>query len=267
VSSIEFDYQTKVWGTALVSGSPFSLAGLRFYYFLRALRGVRGKLLEIGCGAGGNLQGLRRYRPYLELYGVDIGVAAIDWGKKHFPVLHLRVAPAEQLPFPDAYFSCVGFFDVLEHVVDVRVCLAEAFRVSAPGGILHAYVPVEGELLSLHGILNACGINLKEKPAGHIQKLTRKEVERLCVEVGFTVTEVTWSCHYLNQIGDLLYYAFLSLTHRSLTESLEGTITRERNVLRMFLGGVKSVVALVWYCESRLLWFFPGAGIHITCRK
>jgi SAM-dependent methyltransferase len=263
-----FDYQTKVWGTAITSASPFSLAGIRFYYFLNAIKQVRGKLLEVGCGAGGNLQGLRKYRPYLPLYGVDIGSAAITYGKEHFPFLNLSVGSAENLPFENNFFHAVCFFDVLEHVTEPFICLQESYRVLDNGGVMHAYIPVEGEIFSLHGILNALGINLKEKTAGHIQQLTRNHVEALCRDAGYTVVEVKWSCHLLNQIGDLSYYMFLTLTHRSLTHSLEGTLgTRRHSVVVRLLSLVKSVIAFTWYSESRLLWFLPGAGIHITCVK
>ncbi len=263
----EFDYQSKVWGTAVVSASPFSLAGLRFSYFLASIQGVYGKVLEVGCGAGGNLQALRKYRPYLELYGVDIGEAAIREGQRRFPRLHLSVAPAEKLPFPDNSFAIVCFFDVLEHVQDPEVCLKEAARVLQPGGVLHAYVPCEGEALTLHGFLNRQGINLKEKTAGHIQQLTRAQLIAMSTLAGLQVKEVYWSCHPINQIGDLLYYWYLTLSGKRLENSLEGSIGSKQGVLSLVLTVIKSLVSLVWYIESSLLWWFPGAGVHITCIK
>jgi SAM-dependent methyltransferase len=262
--SYTFDYEKKVWGSVIPTSSPFSLAGLRFYYFLKNITLVRGSLLEVGCGAGGNLYGLRKYRPYLHLYGVDISKAAIEYGVTKFPILNLVVSPAETLPFEKEYFDAVCFFDVLEHVEDPLLCLKEASRVLKSGGTLHAYIPVEGEIFSLHGILNRLGINLKEKTAGHIQKLTKKNVIKMCVDSGFEVTEYVWSCHLINQIGDLLYYLILTLTGKRLTHSLEAT-TSSRQLF--FLNLFKNLIAFLWYWESRLLWFLPGAGIHITCKK
>ncbi|MDQ3098604.1 MAG: class I SAM-dependent methyltransferase [bacterium] len=261
-----FDYQKKVWGTSVPTISPFSLAGLRIYYFLKNIRGVYGKLLEVGCGAGGNLQAFKLHRPYLELYGVDIGTKAILEGTRLFPSIHLKVAEAEKLPYDDATFNIVCFFDVLEHVSYPLACIKEAQRVLKPSGILHAYIPCEGEIFSLHGMLNRFGINLKEKTAGHIQKLTRKGIEEMCKEVGLDIIDVTWSCHLLNQIGDLSYYLYLTITGTSLEYSLEGSL-QKNSVGSRLLSWIKAAVSFTWYWESRILWWLPGAGLHLTCRK
>jgi SAM-dependent methyltransferase len=266
--AFEFDYQSKVWGTVVPSESPFNLAGLRFFYFLRAIASSYGSLLEVGCGAGGNLSGVRKLRPYLDLYGVDISNAAIEFGKKRFPHLHLETSTAENLPFENSSFNIVCFFDVLEHVAEPFVCLKEANRVLVNKGVLHAYIPVEGQFLTLHGLLNSLGINLKEKTAGHIQKLTKSEVIRMCNDSGFELKECVWSCHYINQVGDLLYYLYLTLTGTKLTSSLEETLSDKKgNMLFTVLSLLKKGTSFVWYWESRILWFFPGAGIHLTCVK
>lgn len=261
-----FNYQNKVWGTYVPSVSAFSLAGLRLYYFLKNIRGKSGKILEIGSGAGGNLQAIRRYKPYAKLYGVDIGSAAIEYGRKHFSTLELSVAPAEKLPFENNYFDVVCFFDVLEHVVNPSECIVEAKRVMKNDGIFHAYVPCEGELWSLHGILNYFGVNLKEKTAGHIQKLKRKDLILFCENAGLAIVDLKWSCHLLNQIGDLSYYACLHLTGKRLASSLEGSVGENNNLLvKKGISILKGLVSMVWNYESRLLWFLPGSGVHITC--
>ncbi len=262
-----YNYQKKIWGSVIPSNSPFSLAGLRFHYFLKSIKGHHGKLLEIGCGAGGNLQALRRYRPYLELYGADIGEAAIREGKRIFPRLNLEVCAAEHLLYDNNFFDIVCFFDVLEHVDSPQICLKEAYRVLKNDGVFHAYIPCEGELLSLHGILNRLRINLKEKTAGHIQKLTKKEILRMVDREGFVVVDCVWSCHLLNQIGDLGYYLVLTVTGKQLEESFEAKVKSAGILKKIFLSAIKGVFSLIWYIESRLFWWFPGAGIHLTCRK
>ncbi len=266
--SYQFDYETKVWGTVIPEISPFCLAGLRFFYFIPHLKNRIGKLLEIGCGAGGNLLGIQRYSPELELYGVDIGRAAIRYGSEHFPQLHLVEGPAESLPYNSSVFSVVCFFDVLEHVVDPATCIKESVRVLDNGGLFHAYVPCEGEIFSLHGLLNAVGVNLKEKTAGHIQKLTRNAVEIMCQDAGLRIIEVRWSCHLLNQIGDLFYYLLLSLSGKKIENSLEGSLDAEGSRSGVFvLRWIKNSISWIWFWESRLFWFLPGAGIHITAIK
>jgi SAM-dependent methyltransferase len=46
------------------------------------------------------------------------------------------VADATDLPFPDAAFDVVTFFDVLEHIADDARAAAEALRVLRPGGFV-----------------------------------------------------------------------------------------------------------------------------------
>ncbi|MDQ3239034.1 MAG: class I SAM-dependent methyltransferase [bacterium] len=264
----EFDYENKVWGSVVPTESPFCLAGLRFHYFLKAISGKTGKLLEIGCGAGGNLAGISKYRPYLNLYGVDIGTQAIEYGRTKFRKLNLNVGSATSLEWEENTFNIVCFFDVLEHVDDPAKCIFEAARVLEKGGLFHAYIPVEGEMLTLHGLFNRLGVNLKEKTAGHIQKLTKGQILEMCDKSGLVVRECIWSCHLLNQIGDLAYYFILTITGRRLNLSLEEKINKEGfSVIGVIGKLLKNLISCIWYWESRIFWFIPGAGIHITCIK
>jgi SAM-dependent methyltransferase len=58
------------------------------------------------------------------------------------PTADVRECPATALAFEDAMFDCVTVFDVLEHIVDLDVAVAEIARVLRPGGRLVATVPV-----------------------------------------------------------------------------------------------------------------------------
>jgi SAM-dependent methyltransferase len=51
------------------------------------------------------------------------------------------VADATDLPFPDASFDVVTFFDVLEHIPDDARAVAEALRVLRPGGFALVTTP------------------------------------------------------------------------------------------------------------------------------
>jgi 16S rRNA G1207 methylase RsmC len=45
--------------------------GLKLRYLLSDLRAVRGKVLDVGCGAGSVAKAVKRERPDLELFGCD----------------------------------------------------------------------------------------------------------------------------------------------------------------------------------------------------
>jgi SAM-dependent methyltransferase len=51
------------------------------------------------------------------------------------------IADGHDLPFPDAAFDLVVAEAVLEHVADPQRCVAEIWRVLAPGGHVHAVTP------------------------------------------------------------------------------------------------------------------------------
>lgn len=77
------------------------------------------KILELGCGVGRNLAGLRIIG-YTNLWGIDINKKAIDFCKRYFPNLnaYLRVGPIEKLiiNIPDNCFELVFTMAVLEHI-------------------------------------------------------------------------------------------------------------------------------------------------------
>ena len=91
------------------------------------------RILEIGAGTGQQAQ-------ILAAYGHD--VVALDLAGSNY--LESRIFPVvdydgRHIPFPDASFDIVFSSNVLEHVADLGVLLAECNRVLRPGGIhIHA---------------------------------------------------------------------------------------------------------------------------------
>lgn len=94
------------------------------------------KLLDIGCGTG--------YVAALyasvgaNVTAVDITERAVEITRKRLAWANLtadvRVANAEELPFPDASFDVVTSFGVLHHTPDTAKALREVARVLKPGG-------------------------------------------------------------------------------------------------------------------------------------
>ncbi|MCW5873754.1 MAG: class I SAM-dependent methyltransferase [Anaerolineales bacterium] len=94
------------------------------------------RVLEVGCGTGAVLNGLRL--PVRCLHGLDIDRAALQLARQHAPQAVLAASDAHRLPYPDAYFDIAYCHFVLLWLADPARGLAEMCRVVRPGGAVLA---------------------------------------------------------------------------------------------------------------------------------
>jgi 2-polyprenyl-6-hydroxyphenyl methylase/3-demethylubiquinone-9 3-methyltransferase len=128
------------------SGLLHVLAALnpaRFGYMRRVLTeelhlptaGLRA--LDIGCGGG--LLAEEFARLGCVVVGVDPSEGSLAAARSHAAgqglAIEYQCATGEALPFADDSFDIVYCCDVLEHVADLRLVIAETARVLKPGGI------------------------------------------------------------------------------------------------------------------------------------
>jgi ubiquinone/menaquinone biosynthesis C-methylase UbiE len=95
-----------------------------------------GKVLDIGCGPGVLIEGLRAQGH--EVWGVDVAPAMIDECIQRFgddSKVHFSTGRIETLDFPDQTFDAITCLGVMEYLDDDRVALREMNRVLKPGGI------------------------------------------------------------------------------------------------------------------------------------
>lgn len=111
--------------------------------------GPFGRILDVGCGTGRNLQELRRYG---DVVGVEPSAAAVSFARAS--ELPVQQAEAEALPFDDATFDFITALDVIEHIEDDRGALREMRRVLAPAGSAIITVPAYQWLWSAHDDMN-----------------------------------------------------------------------------------------------------------------
>jgi GT2 family glycosyltransferase/SAM-dependent methyltransferase len=96
------------------------------------------ELLEVGGGRSGLA---RLLYPEARVTTVDIEEDHATAQVNQDPRVRFLVADATDLPFPDASFDIVTFFDVLEHIPDDARAAAEALRVLRPGGFVLVTTP------------------------------------------------------------------------------------------------------------------------------
>jgi SAM-dependent methyltransferase len=105
------------------------------------------QVLDVGCGTGSNLR-LLVDLGFGDVTGLDRSEDAIRWCREK------RLPPVERgdlcaLPFPEDHFDLVLATDVLEHIDEPDVGVAELCRVLRPGGTLIVTVPAFENLWGL----------------------------------------------------------------------------------------------------------------------
>lgn len=269
MAGYKFDYETKVWGGEKLRLTPIHFRASRLYFALKELTGKKGKLLDVGCGAGDFLDAFAYYLPKLKLTGVDISKKAITEAKKRKIKADFKAASAEKLPFGAEVFDIVTCFDVVEHVRYPAKMLNEIARVLKKGGIFHTFIPAENNFFSPEGFLIKVGWRAKEIYGGHPQHYSYPEIKLMLAKSGFSVERVRWGEHFTNQIIEILYFSYLSLRGKNIRHSVEGYLENARSTpLIQIAKIIKNIFSTISYLEARLLSWFPGGlGVHLTCTK
>jgi SAM-dependent methyltransferase len=239
--------------------------GLKLRYLLADLEPVRGKVLDVGCGAGSVAKAVKHERHDLEVFGCDVSQSALSIAEASPGGVNFRIAQAEKLPFADGEFDFVWIFDVLEHVEKPEQVLREVARVLRPGGGFHIVLPLEGQPWTLYR-LTGCGTRwtAKVRHGGHIQIFSSERLDGLAASCGFRVTRTRWSYHFLLQVLDVVYFTWLDW-RGPVSGSVEDMAAARGGFLGAALKAATSTVASLAWAEARLLRALPGGCGHFTC--
>lgn len=136
------------------------------------------RILDAGCGSGGELDELARWGSVSGLDSEPAGVAAAR-ARGHEDV---RLGVVEQLPWPDGTFDLVTCLDVIEHTPDDARTLTELRRVTRPGGRLLVTVPAHPALWSAHDVASH-----------HYRRYTRGSLRAACRAAGW---DLVWETSF-----------------------------------------------------------------------
>ena len=155
--------------------------GRRSVYFglLRShLKGEKlGRVLDLGCGMGGFLDGLSEVGEIV--YPSDIDLESLgQCGKRGYP--NGVVSSGYSLPYQDESFDLVCMFDAIEHIEHDDKAMAEVQRVLKPGGRILVSVPAFQFLFSNN-----------DRIAQHYRRYTRGSLRQVFEGAGLSVERNT----------------------------------------------------------------------------
>lgn len=104
-------------------------------------------VLVDGCGLGMYVQALRQFTP--GVIGLDIEPDRVLASRMHSPLVN--VAAGEYLPYPADHFDLVLSHEVIEHVQDDALAVAEMVRVLKKGGRAVIFCPNRLYPFETHG--------------------------------------------------------------------------------------------------------------------
>ena len=135
------------------------------------------KLLDVGCGTGGNLEMLEKFG---RAEGVDVSDDALEFCKLKGLKVHKGLA--EELPFDDESFEIVTALDVVEHLDNDVAGLKEMHRVLKTGGKSLIFVPA---FMWLWGV--------QDDVSNHRIRYTKSQITERLEKAGFEIERATYA--------------------------------------------------------------------------
>ncbi|MGC9000841.1 class I SAM-dependent methyltransferase [Caldisericum sp.] len=174
-----------------------------FFFFLNPYKNTRHEIvkkilpsgeryLDIGCWTGDSTLSYGVFEKFKEVYAVEVSENAASEANKKGLNVSLCDINIDNLPYPDNFFDCVTFIDVIEHLFDPYHPLQEIKRVLKPNGIL-----IIGTA-NVSSLSNRLRILAGRRPrtsfdigwdGGHLLYFTPKDLKDLLNSFGFEVME------------------------------------------------------------------------------
>ena len=135
--------------------------------------------LEVGCGTGFVLAGISAANPRLAIHASEVSSAGLAYAAQRVPRAVLFQMDARAVPYA-GHFDIIGLFDVLEHIENDALVLAQAHRALRGGGGLMITVPQHPFLWSRY-----------DEHAHHVRRYTARDLRAKVIAAGFRIVMMT----------------------------------------------------------------------------
>jgi len=143
-------------------------------------QGSTGKVLEIGCGVGGNVGLLSQSGQYR---GIDMHKPAIDYCSEKYPQFEFQCTRIEDIPqeFSSNKFDSIYLLDVLEHIDDQVAILKSTQNYLNQSGKILVTVPAFEFLWSPH-----------DEFVHHVRRYTKVGLKKILEDAGYKVERISY---------------------------------------------------------------------------
>jgi len=205
-------------------------------------------LLEIGCGTGFVLSGIKEALPELDLSGSEVLSAGLGFAAQRLPGVELFQMDARRIPFTEE-FDVIGAFDVLEHVNEDDQILSQMHQATRKHGGILVTVPHHPFLWSR-----------ADDYARHVRRYTSAELTRKVKQAGFEVIRVT------SFVSLLLPFLVLS-RFKQRFERKEFDPTSELRINSLMNTGLERILGLERSLIRQGLSFPVGGSLLLIARR
>ncbi len=139
------------------------------------------RLLEAGCGSGGNLAMLARHGKVSAFESDKSSLLLAEHRGRDLPVRVLGGSLPNDVPYQDELFDAVLLLDVLEHISEDGAALLALRKKLKPGGVIIVTVPAFMFLWSEHDTLHH-----------HFRRYRTKQLASLAREAGFVSIRISY---------------------------------------------------------------------------
>ena len=203
-------------------------------------------LLEVGCGTGFVLAGIRKEFPELSVAGSDAFTTGLRFAAQRVPGVSLFRMDARCLPF-DGEFDVIGAFDVLEHIQEDEAVLSELFRAVRPGGGLVLTVPQHQFLWS--------GV---DEYSFHRRRYSRAELVGKLERAGF---RIAWATSFVSLLLPLMLLS--RLRYRKGFDGRRSELAMGR-IQNLCLG---KILAIERFLISKDVCFRAGGSLLVVAKR
>jgi ubiquinone/menaquinone biosynthesis C-methylase UbiE len=220
----------------------------------------RGIILDLGCGAGLSIGSLSKFGVVI---GLDLSKQKLRKANEIYKHVDFILGDAQYLPFKDGTFNVIVAKDVLEHIVDDKRVVNEAYRVSKNHAEFVAIVPISYEeaCFSIEATLfRLIGYSI-DTQVSHVRRYTVHTVIAMLRKCGFRAVEISYFAHVASSL-----FAVLLIAGYEIFKKKEGVICSSR-FSAYFIEVILKLLEPLCLLEYKIFRKLPGAGLIVYTLK